>query len=500
MPRHSYAEDKARFLKLLNKLGREAQNKVLCDALGWGEDHYYNIRQQLIDDERVVKRRGPGGKVILLDETKKEDRPKSRVVDNDKGTGGSEHELPKKHTDVASTSHFAPAVRGDTSTVAINIQSFMDQYDAGKFSTPDYQRDSSQWDAETKSLFIESLINGITVPPLIVFPAAPDRNEIVDGQQRVMTIRDFLANNFTLSSEDYVEYRDNVTALIQGRTFEELQPDIQRQIKSYVLTIIKLPSDLDLELRLEVFRRINKAGVPLSPQDLRLAVFCQSRRVNFIRLAGIYDQGREGSANMLKHAADHFNLIYPWKESRGWKVWWTGSAHAIGQAPSQMFLYYVVCRDLNSVETLLNSEKAQKSLSVKYDGSTASVLDIYAARLQYEDLGGEVRILANMDVLERWFREFEHWFNELAMIKVPRIEPNASTKVALFIAAATQVWGSPDRINEKQWDAVQSFLTKSPRDIAAILELDYPIAKGKWPGQKQQIDATMELCQRIASL
>jgi hypothetical protein len=28
--------------------------------------------------------------------------------------------------------------------------------------------------------------------------------------------------------------------------------------------------------------------------------------------------------------------------------------------------------------------------------------------------------------------------------------------------------------------------------------MDYPIAKGKWPGQKKQIQATFEICKTIA--
>jgi hypothetical protein len=199
-----------------------------------------------------------------------------------------------------------------------------------------------------------------------------ERLQIVDGQQRLTTIHDFLKGNFSLGTEADVEYADNVGALIQGREFKQLPPEIQRQIKRYVLNIITLPKDLDLSLRLEIFRRINEAGVPLSPHDLRLAVFGRSDRVYFIRLAGVFDPAREGAIRMIEAAKEKHALEYPWVDGSVWKDWWIDSAQAAGQAPSQMFLYYVLARDLENVEKLLASSKVQVGSSHSNSGSTRS--------------------------------------------------------------------------------------------------------------------------------
>jgi len=178
-----------------------------------------------------------------------------------------------------SATSFTPLVRGTANTQSINIESFMAQFEDRTYFVPDYQRDSSQWDTAKKSLFIESLIN-ITVPPLIAYPDSPDRHEIVDGQQRVTTIRDYMTGQFALASEDEAEYRDNVGPLIQNKRFAQLEDALQRQIKRYILNIVILPPGLELGLRLEIFRRINEAGEPLSPQDLRLAVFSVQTRLS----------------------------------------------------------------------------------------------------------------------------------------------------------------------------------------------------------------------------
>jgi hypothetical protein len=400
---------------------------------------------------------------------------------------------------------FAPRVKGATTSQSPNVGTLMDQLDEGRYYVPDYQRDSSQWDLSKRSLFIDSLINNLTIPPLIVYPETDEqggeRFQIVDGQQRLTTIRDFLKGNFSLGTEADVEYADNVGALIQGKRFDQLPEMMKKQIKYYVLNIIILPKDLDLGLRLEIFRRINEAGVPLSPHDLRLAVFGQSDRVYFIRLAGVFDPEREGAVRMIGAAKAKHQLEYPWADGSAWKSWWADSALAAGQAPSQMFLYYVIASDLEGVERLLASNNVQDKLGLRYDRTTVSVLDLYVAQLQNEALNPNdaPKLLVDLATMKNWFALFEIWFNIIKTAKVPRIATNSSTKIALFIAAASRVWTNPEDVTEKQWQLIQIFLTQGPGKIEEAVGLSYTITKGKWPGQKTQIEKAKEICQIIAS-
>lgn len=112
--------------------------------------------------------------------------------------------------------------------------------------------------------------------------------------------------------ESETEYAENIGPLVQGIRFAELPETIKQQIQRYKLNFIVLPKDLELSLRLEIFRRINEAGVPLSAHDLRLAVFGRSDRVYFIRLAGVFDSHRDGASRMIKAAKENFGLEYPW--------------------------------------------------------------------------------------------------------------------------------------------------------------------------------------------
>lgn len=64
----SVEDDKARFLKALELLGRSAGNVSLRSELGWPEDKYWQIHGLLADDAKIVKGRGRGGSISLQPE------------------------------------------------------------------------------------------------------------------------------------------------------------------------------------------------------------------------------------------------------------------------------------------------------------------------------------------------------------------------------------------------------------------------------------------------
>src|SRR6266436_1642777 len=149
---------------------------------------------------------------------------------------------------VVPTTVFQPRVKGSTTSRSPNVESLMNQLGDGTIFIPDYQRDSSEWDLAKKSLFVDSLINNMTIPPLILYPETNaetglEKSEVVDGQQRLATIRDFVKGAFALATEEDLEYASNVGPVIQGRRFAELPEPIQRSIRYYVLNLIVLPTN-----------------------------------------------------------------------------------------------------------------------------------------------------------------------------------------------------------------------------------------------------------------
>ena len=110
---------------------------------------------------------------------------------------------------------------------------------------------------------------------------------------------------------------------------------------------------MSLDLRLEVFRRINEGGTPLSAQDIRLSYYSESSAVQFIQLAGIYDPARSGAKRMMKNCEGQFS--WPWEThteaAKMWKRWWNNTKTVTGQTSSEMFLWYVVSRCRNEIDS-----------------------------------------------------------------------------------------------------------------------------------------------------
>lgn len=63
-------------------------------------------------------------------------------------------------------------------------------------TVPSFQRESRIWNPETKALLIDSLLKGWKIPKIYLFDSKS--YEIIDGQQRIFTIIDFLQNNFKI--------------------------------------------------------------------------------------------------------------------------------------------------------------------------------------------------------------------------------------------------------------------------------------------------------------
>ena len=142
-------------------------------------------------------------------------------------------------------------------------------------------------------------------------------------------------------------------------------------------------------MRLEIFRRINQGGTPLSGQDIRLAYYGEkSPSLALIRLAGIYDPRRLASIRFLENAQSQFGLSYPWENVGGqevWKDWWEDKAISQGQTASEAFLWSLVVADVDKHAAIMSNQEALKKLNVGFSSDIDAALDAYCSQLSWQD-------------------------------------------------------------------------------------------------------------------
>src|SRR5439155_17107472 len=143
---------------------------------------------------------------------------------------------------------------------------------------PPYQR-KPFWAARQKCYLIESILMGLPVPEIYIQQTTSPEGEttyaIVDGQQRVRTVLQFIGSETDPDVQEFNKFvldKLGDSSKWKNLSFADLEPEEKRVFYGYRFAVRYLNTDSDDEVR-DMFRRLNKFLTPLKPQELRNATY-----------------------------------------------------------------------------------------------------------------------------------------------------------------------------------------------------------------------------------
>ncbi|WP_161964253.1 DUF262 domain-containing protein [Chitinophaga flava] len=154
-----------------------------------------------------------------------------------------------------------------------SVSDILDRIKRGKFKIkPAYQR-SEVMNITKASSLIESILLGIKIHPLYIYVRKDGVAEVIDGQQRLLTMIGFLGERYTdekgkmvLSKKNNFELnlRTGLLPHLHKKKFRQLSEEEQSCIRNFDLEVIEIKEENNKHfLPEELFKRINHKPFPI---------------------------------------------------------------------------------------------------------------------------------------------------------------------------------------------------------------------------------------------
>lgn len=147
----------------------------------------------------------------------------------------------------------------------VQINDIVQWYESGELElSPKYQR-NSVWNEKAKSYLMDTIIRGLPIPPIFMrqridVTSKKTYREIIDGQQRLRAITEYIQNKFPILKT----HND----LYGGLYYEDLDEEVQEQILEYDI-FVEVINEKEDPIIYDMFARLNTNNCVLNRQELR---------------------------------------------------------------------------------------------------------------------------------------------------------------------------------------------------------------------------------------
>ena len=135
-----------------------------------------------------------------------------------------------------------------------------------------YQR-RKVWGEKDNIRLIETILLELVIPEIFIWDCDTNPNtgktttHIVDGQQRINAIFEFISDKFSLKERHLLD--KSAMEQYENKTFSELDDEVKKKIWKYELSIVNLNSGFTIEQIRNMFYRLNLTDYSLNEQEKR---------------------------------------------------------------------------------------------------------------------------------------------------------------------------------------------------------------------------------------
>ncbi|MDO4822083.1 MAG: DUF262 domain-containing protein [Rothia sp. (in: high G+C Gram-positive bacteria)] len=181
---------------------------------------------------------------------------------------------------------------------------------------PEYQR-KVVWSQAAQVSLIETILLGFPIPEIYLSyeTTAEGRSiaSVVDGQQRLTSILNFISGKFSLENMETSESDVDFQKEFEGKKFSDLDDETKKEFWKYRLPIRRLSDVSDDEIR-KVFARVNRVNMVLTSQEIKNALYpgpfqdflkdCSNHKIT--ESSGLFSGARRNRGGDLEFFAESF--------------------------------------------------------------------------------------------------------------------------------------------------------------------------------------------------